>query len=77
VEPTSWVQSDRPPVQYKTIRLALPKASRLRCLSEDRPLLQKVGVAGRQSVLENFTFTRMVDEFEAVLKQINGNGYYA
>jgi glycogen synthase len=52
-------------------------ASRLRCLSEDRPLLQKVGAAGRQSVLENFTFARMVDEFEAVLKQINGNGYYA
>jgi glycogen synthase len=51
-------------------------AYQIRRLSENRPLLHQVGAAGRRFVVENFRFAHMVDELEAALKQIHGNGYY-
>jgi len=45
-------------------------ADRIRRLLGDPVLLRRLAVVGRQTVLERFTLKRMVDEYEAWLKEI-------
>jgi glycogen(starch) synthase len=48
---------------------ALACAAQLRRLIADRPLRERLGSAGRATILENFTFEKMVDQIEKSLKR--------
>lgn len=45
-------------------------ARKVLCLANDRVLLRRLARAGQQTVMERFTWGKMIDEFEACLQQV-------